>query len=43
MSLRRAKHRDGGSKRTKKITAKRKKGSKEVKLDIQDMKERSYR
>lgn len=44
MSLRRANHRDGGSKRTKKISAKRKKeGSKEIKLDIQDIKERSYR
>lgn len=35
MSIRRAKHRDGGRKRTKKISAKRKKeGSKGIKLDI---------
>lgn len=34
----------GGSKRTKKISAKMKKqGSKEIKLNIQDIKERSYR
>lgn len=43
LSLRRAKY-SVGSKRTKKISAKMKKeGSKEIKLNIQDMKERSYR
>lgn len=37
-------NRDGGIKRTKNISAKRKnEGSKEIKLDIQDIKERSYR
>lgn len=41
MSLRRAKYRVEGSKRTKKIPAKRKKeGSKEIKLNIQDIKEK---
>lgn len=37
MSLRRVKHRDGEGKRTEKISAKRRKeGSKEKKIDIQD-------
>lgn len=42
MSLRRAKHSDGGSKSTKKITARRRiDRSKEI--DIEDIKERSYK
>lgn len=41
MSLRRAKYRLEGSKRTKKISAKMKKeGSKEIKLNIRDIKEK---